>query len=114
MFHKSITIRRLLPATAIVLACAATAPAADAMTISLGAPSLTGRVAITEPVTVTCSAFDPSLTLVSENIFLQVEQAAGRAIAHGSAVSGGFVPSLLFPCDGSQMADSGPTPLLMH
>jgi hypothetical protein len=59
------------------------------------------RVATTEPVTVTCSPFDPSLTLVSENINMQVEQAAGTAIARGSASSFGFAPTLLFPCDGT-------------
>src|ERR1700751_5426599 len=102
MFRKHIKFRRFMPAAAMVVACATTASAADAMTVSLGTPSLTGRVAITEPVTVTCSAFDPSLTLSSEGINLQVEQASGRAIAHGSASSFGFLPNLLFPCDGSQ------------
>lgn len=102
MFRMYMTLRRLVPAAAIVVACAATASAADAMTISLGTPSLTGKVAITEPVTVTCSPFDPSLTLYSEGVSLQVEQASGRAIAHGSGMSGGFMTSILFPCDGSQ------------
>jgi hypothetical protein len=98
----TMTLRCLIPATAVALTCAAAASAADAMTVSLGTPSLTGRVAITEPVTVTCSAFDPSLTLSGENINVQVEQAAGRAIAHGSAAIFGFPPNFLFPCDGTQ------------
>jgi hypothetical protein len=102
MFRKHITLRRLLPIAVIAVAGATMASTADAMTISLGAPQLTSRVAITEPVTVTCSPFDQSLTLVSESINLQVEQAAGRAIAHGSASRFGFLPTLLFPCDGSQ------------
>jgi hypothetical protein len=101
MFRKHNTFRRLVPAAAIAVACAATASTADAMTISLGTPSLTGRVAITEPVTVRCAAFDPSLTLTGESINLQVEQAAGRAIAHGSAPSFSFFPNVLFACDGS-------------
>src|ERR1700748_1468963 len=102
MFRKHITFRWLVPATAIVVVCAAPAAAAGAMTVTLGTPNLTGRVAITVPVTVTCSAFDPSLTLSNEGINMQVEQASGRAIAHGASSSFGFVPNLLFPCDGSQ------------
>jgi hypothetical protein len=102
MFDKHITIGRLLPAAAVLAACAATGSAADALTISPGTPSLTGRVAITAPVTVTCSPFDPTLTLDSENINLQVEQAAGKAIAHGTGSTGSFSPTSLFPCDGSQ------------
>src|SRR5581483_747229 len=56
----------------------------------------------TEPVTVTCTPFDQSLTLDSENISLQVQQASGRSIAHGSGGSFGFLPTLLLPCDGSE------------
>jgi hypothetical protein len=92
MFRKHITLRRLLPIAVIAVAGATMASTADAMTISLGAPQLTSRVAITEPVTVTCSPFDQSLTLVSESINLQVEHASRF----------GFLPTLLFPCDGSQ------------
>jgi hypothetical protein len=72
------------------------------MTISPGTPSLTGRVAITEPVTVMCSPFDATLTPTGESINVQVEQAAGKAIAHGTATSSSFTPTLLFPCDGTQ------------
>jgi hypothetical protein len=103
MFAKEITVgRRLLAGAAILAACATTASTADALTISPGKPILTGRVAITEPVTVTCSPFDPTLTLTSENIDVEVEQAAGKAIAHGTYVNSSFSPTLLFPCDGSQ------------
>ena len=103
MFAKEITIGpRLLAAAAILAAFAATASTADALTISPGKPSLTGRVAITEPVTVTCSPFDPTLMLTSESINVQVEQAAGKAIAHGTDFSSSFSPTVLFPCDGSQ------------
>lgn len=60
MFDKQITVGRLLPAAAAVLAAfAARTSAADALTISPGTASLTGRVAITAPVRVTCSPFDP-------------------------------------------------------
>lgn len=103
MFDKHITLTRLLPAAATILAaCAATASTADALTITPGKPSLTGRVAITEPVTVTCSPFDATLTLTSESINVQVEQAAGKAIAHGTGFSSSFSPTFLFLCDGSQ------------
>ena len=103
MFDKQITVGRLLSATAAFLAAfVATASAAEALTISPGTRSLTGRVAITAPVMVTCSPFDPTLTLDSESINVQVEQAAGKAIAHGTGVTSGFSPTLLFPCDGSQ------------
>ena len=58
MFDKQITVGRLLPAAAAIIAAfAATASAADALTISPAKPSLTARVAITEPVTGTCSPF---------------------------------------------------------
>lgn len=101
MFKSRKAFRGLLLTTAALAACAATASAAGAATLSLGTPSLTSRVAITEPVTVTCSAFDPSLILAFENISVQVEQAAGQAIARASASKFGFSPNLLFPCDGT-------------
>ena len=102
MFAKKTTLGRCVPAAAaVLLASAATASAAEALTISSGKPSLAGRVAITEPVTVTCSPFDPTLTLTFESINVQVEQAAGKAIAHGTSTSSSFTPTVLFPCDGS-------------
>jgi hypothetical protein len=91
----------LISATAVALV--ATATAAQAMTVSLGAPTLLGRVSVNEPLSVSCSAFDPSLTLFSEGAFAQVEQAAGTKIARGSgSVSSGFLTDFLFPCDGTQ------------
>jgi hypothetical protein len=103
MFNKQMTIGRLLPAAVAVLAgCGATASAAEALTISPGSPTLTGRIAITEPVMVTCSPFDPTLTLDSESLNVQVEQAAGKAIAHGTGFTSSFSPTSLFPCDDSQ------------
>jgi hypothetical protein len=127
MFDRQITIGRLLPAAAAVLAAfVATASAADALTISPGTPSLTGRVAITAPVTVTCSRFDTTLTLDSERINVQVEQAAGKAIAHGSGfTSGSASAGAATPCfPGSttcftnpsaiQSAGTGPIALAMR
>ena len=95
--------RKLLPLAVIAVASGATAANAGAMTLSLGAASLAGRVAVTEPVTVTCSPFDPSLTLVAAGLTVTVEQASGRAIATGTGMNEGFLPALLpFGCDGSQ------------
>ena len=102
MFHNKTALRRPFVAAAVLAACALTASAASAATLTLGQPSLTGRVAVTEPVTVTCSAFDPSLTLDSESVNVQAEQAAGKAIARGSSSKFGFLPALLFPCDGTE------------
>jgi hypothetical protein len=91
----------LIPATAVALV--ATASAAQAMTVSFGAPTLLGRVSIDEPLTISCSAFDPSLTLFGESAFVRVEQAAGTKIARGSgSASSGFLSNFLFPCDGTQ------------
>jgi hypothetical protein len=95
-------VRKLLPLAAALAVCGATAASAQAITVSLGAASLSGRVAVTAPVTVSCTPFDPSLILLNESINVSVEQASGRSIAHGTAVSGTFGSPLLFPCDGSQ------------
>jgi hypothetical protein len=51
---------------------------------------------------VSCTPFDPSLTLVGENIVVTVEQAAGRAIAHASGGTSAFGSTPLFACDDSQ------------
>ena len=85
----------------VIAACGAMAGTAQAVTLSLGAPTISGRVAVTEPVTVTCSPFDPSLTLFAEGISVGIEQASGRSIARGSAFVSGFLPTLPFACDGS-------------
>ena len=80
---------------------ASTAAADPGMAIGLGAPNLYSRVAITEPVTLSCSPFDPLLTLINERVTVSVEQAAGKAIAHGSgSVFGSINSTLPFPCDG--------------
>jgi hypothetical protein len=72
------------------------------LAVSVGSPSLSARVLVTVPVTVSCSPFDPSLTVFSESIGATVEQASGRAIARGSSQRFAFTPApLLFACDGS-------------
>ena len=94
--------RYLVAASLGCTALAVSSGAAQAMTVSLGSPSLTSRLLVTVPVTVTCSPFDPSLTVFSESIGASVEQASGRAIAHGFTQQLVFsVPATLFTCDGS-------------
>jgi hypothetical protein len=99
-------VKKLLCLSVVVLVAAVTASAATAdsgMTMSLGSPNLLSRVAVSVPVTVSCSPFDPSLTLFSEGVSVSVAQASGTAIAHGSgfinsfSFGSGFTP--LFPCD---------------
>jgi hypothetical protein len=94
-------LRKVVPAAAVAAVCAATAASAQAMTVSLGQPSLSARVAVTEPVSVSCTPFDPSLTLFSESVNVSIEQAAGQGIAQGSGSVFGFLPVLPFPCDGT-------------
>ena len=81
----------------------AAASAAD-LSITPGNASLTGKVALTVPVTVSCSApFWDATTqeLFQENISVSVEQASGRSIAHGSSTAYASVPDSLFvQCDG--------------
>jgi hypothetical protein len=96
-------VRKLLPVAAAFAVCGAATASAQAMTISVGpTASLSSRVAVTAPVTVSCTPFDPSLTLVDETINVTVEQASGRSVAHGTGSAGAFTPSLLFACDNSQ------------
>lgn len=92
-------LRKLLPTAFAVATCGLTAANADAMSISLGKPTLIGHVAISEPVTVSCSPLDPSLTVFGESVSVSVEQASGRSIAGGSGSA--FGSPLLFPCDDS-------------
>src|SRR3954469_22966692 len=82
---------------------AATAAADSALTMRLGTPDLQSGVLIVVPVIVSCSPFDPSLTVSSENVFVSVEQASGKGIAFGSSSSSRFLPQpLLFPCDDTE------------
>jgi hypothetical protein len=72
------------------------------MTLSFGKPKLSSRILINVPLTVSCSPFNnPSLTVFSEFVSVNVEQAAGKDIAQGAGGASGFLPTLLFPCDGS-------------
>ncbi|HEY2201294.1 MAG TPA: hypothetical protein VGH56_05370 [Solirubrobacteraceae bacterium] len=96
---KEKMLKRVLFAGAVVATFGAITASAQAMTLSLGAPQLSAKVLISEPVTVTCSPFDPSLILTSQDINLQVEQASGQGIAYGTATAFGFSPMVLFPCD---------------
>jgi hypothetical protein len=92
-------VRKLLPLVALLAVSGATAASAQAMTVTLGSASLSGRVAVTEPVMVSCTPFDPSLTVVGEGINVTIEQASGRSIAHGTGSSNEFGSGQLFPCD---------------
>jgi hypothetical protein len=93
-------ILALVLAIAVALA-ATTAVARGDASLSLGQPDLQSGVLIVVPATVSCSPFDPSLTMVSSGFFVSVEQAVNKTtIAHGS----GFAPSMdgnpiLYPCD---------------
>jgi hypothetical protein len=113
-------LRRLVPALVAILGATAAsgavvgaaAAAAQGMTISLGAPTLSSRVLITEPVTVSCPPFDPSLTYFQGDVTVTAEQASGREIVSGS---GSLAASLIgssnplpFACDGSQQTLSIP------
>ena len=89
----------LVVAVMAIFGLTATAAQAQEMTMSLGAPSLLKRVAIIQPVTMSCSGFDPSLVVWTESVNVSVQQAAGRQIAHGSALGG---PSPLVGCDGTE------------
>jgi hypothetical protein len=95
-------IRALLLGAASAAVVAGSAASA-AMTMSVGNPTLTAKVLTSVPVTVSCSPFDPSLTLVGTNAFVSIEQAVGKSIARGSGStpSGPFGSPLLFTCDGA-------------
>jgi hypothetical protein len=104
-------------ATAAVAAALFASTAAAGMTLRVGQPQLQSRVLVTVPLAVSCSPFDPSLTLFSEGYGVSIEQAAGTAIARGSGWSYTSLPTPLpFGCDGLEhtvyanvMADpSGP------
>jgi hypothetical protein len=94
-------LRRVLFAGAVVAVFGAITASAQAMTVSLGAPQLSAKVWIAEPVTVSCSPFDPSLILYSEFVSVSVEQASAQGIAHGYGGLSGSIPTVLFPCDNS-------------
>jgi hypothetical protein len=97
-------VLRTTAALAVAVTCAVIAPAANAMTIRAGDPELSGRIAISVPIVVSCSPFDPALTHFSGGVTVSVQQAAGRQIASGSgSVFGSSVTSSLpFTCDGTE------------
>jgi autotransporter translocation and assembly factor TamB len=85
------------------VAVGATASAASAMTVSYGSPQLVGRVSINVPLKVTCSPFDPALTLIGTGAGVSVEQAAGQGIAVGSGSTFNMAgPNLAYTCDGTE------------
>jgi hypothetical protein len=85
-----------------------TAAAAQGMTARLGTPTLIARVSVQVPVIVSCPPFDPSLTHYSGDIQVTVDQASGRQVAHGTGSLNGFLPNVLFPCDGAEYTLSVP------
>ena len=93
----------LVPLFSVALFAATAVAAQAAMTVTVGSPAaLTARVGVTVPITVSCDPWDASLTQFSASIFVNVEQAAGNAIAFGSGgLSSGFPGPELFTCDGS-------------
>ena len=98
-------LRRLLCLAVLAIAGLAStaAPANSAMTMRLGTPDLQAGVLIVVPMTVSCSPFDPSLTLFSEIASVSVEQDVGRRIAFGSGFITQFLPQpLLFLCDDTE------------
>ena len=101
MFRNS-----LFAVFAVGLALAPTVASASGVSVSAGPGTLTGRVALTIPVTVSCSPFwDPNTQqLVDEFINLNVEQASGRDIARANGFArSDFTGQQLFQCDGSSV-----------
>jgi hypothetical protein len=94
---------KLAAVVAAAGAFAAAPQAAQAITMRLGDPQLTAKMAITVPVVVTCSPFDPGLTFARSGLSVSAQQAAGKAIAYGygSIDSYGF-GQRAFTCDGSE------------
>src|SRR5262249_59162688 len=83
-------------------ALAVAAPAAHALTVSVGDATLIGKVALSVPVVVSCDPLDPTVTLNSTGVSVTAQQASGRdiAVATGSLFSSPFpgmgVPGPLF------------------
>jgi hypothetical protein len=98
------TITRFAALLGVASALSIAAPTAEAMTVRIGDPTLIGRVALSVPVSVTCTPFDASYTLVATGVSVSVQQASGKDIASGSGfLSGGLSamgqPTPLFACD---------------
>lgn len=94
-------------AVAVGLALVPSAASASGLTAGASDGSLTSRVAMTVPLTVSCGGpfWDPNTQqLIDEFVVLNVEQASGREIARGNAFIRVQIPQpLLFQCDGSNV-----------
>ena len=101
MRRKSLHL--LVASTAVAVGLGAASAAAQAMTVTVGSPvTLTNRLLATVPITVTCDPWDATLTQFGSAINVTLDQAAGRAIAHGEGSVSGFFPAAqLYLCDGS-------------
>lgn len=90
-------------ATVLLVAVIVGPASASSYSLGIGSPTLSkSRVVVTVPVQVTCPALDPAFTLVGQSITVDVQQSAGRQIAHGSASVHGYSPDhLLVACDGT-------------
>jgi hypothetical protein len=87
----------LLAVAAVVAITAGAARAAIGVTV--GEPTLSAdRNSITVPVTISCSPFDPSLTVFSTVVSLTVRQEDAQASGVASA---GFPSAMVFTCDGT-------------
>ena len=94
------SLRRAAGALTIVGALMIVGPASASGAITASVPSqaeLTAGVLVTVPLTVTCGPyeFEPMTSAVS----VTIRQSAKKAIARGSAFTGGFEPFLT--CDGA-------------
>jgi len=101
MLRKFVSLALVVTVAAVIAATAGTARAA--MTIGLGQPNLQAGVLIVLPMTVSCSPFDPALTMAGSSVFVSVEQAVSKtSIARGfaGAPQMGDNP-ILYPCDDS-------------
>ena len=100
---RMVTRTILVAAAAAVFAGSTAAVASADMTMSVGAPRVGGRVLMTVPLTITCSPFDPTLTVISAGAFVSVEQASGQSIAQGFGSVGGSMgfPQIAYNCDGT-------------
>jgi hypothetical protein len=73
------------------------------------------RVAVSVPVIVSCSPFDPAYTRTSDTISVSVAQASGRDVAAGFgfaswSIYGMGQPAPLFACDGSEQTTTVSVP----
>jgi hypothetical protein len=99
MFKRTST----LAAAAVTAALLAVAPqAAQAMTIRVGDPQLIAKMAVSVPVIVSCSPFDPEFVFTGSGVSVSVQQAAGKDIAYGYGSAGFMSTDAPFTCDGTE------------